>query len=75
MSGGTPGYLYMLHFASCVPNTGEYMEYKGKNDKVPFSCGTSSLLCKDGKVQVPTGPGLGIIVDPNFVKKARVVTG
>jgi len=75
MSGAGLGYLYVLHFASCVPNAGEHMEYKGRDDDIPFACDTSLLLSKNGKVRVPSGPGFGITLDPNFVKSAEIVTG
>ncbi len=73
MSGTTLGYLYVLHFASCVPNAGKYMEYKGKNDRIPYTCDTSTLECKNGIVRVPAGPGLGIKIDPEFIKNSDKV--
>lgn len=75
MSGSGLGYLYMLHFASCVPNIGPYQEYKGKSKDIPVSCDTSSLESRNGIVRIPSGPGLGVTFDPDFVKKAEVVTG
>ena len=69
------GYFYMLHFASCVPNIGPYQEYKGKRKDVPFSCDTSSLESRNCVIRIPSGPGFGITLDPDFVKKAQVVTG
>ena len=75
MGGSTLGYLYVIHFASCVPNAGEYMEYKGKNDKVPYQCETSSLDCEDGFIHVPTGPGLGLDIDPAFIEASEKVIG
>jgi L-alanine-DL-glutamate epimerase-like enolase superfamily enzyme len=33
------------------------------------------LICKDGIVRVPTGPGFGIAIDPDFVNQATVVAG
>ena len=35
MSGGGLGYLYVAHFASCVPNAGPYQEFKGTDDSLP----------------------------------------
>ncbi|UCH63473.1 MAG: mandelate racemase/muconate lactonizing enzyme family protein [Fidelibacterota bacterium] len=75
MSGSGLGYLYMLHFASCVPNIGPYQEYKGKSKDIPVTCDTSSLESRDGVVRIPSGPGLGVDFDPDFVRKAEVVTG
>ncbi len=74
MGGSTLGYLYVIHFASFVPNVGKYMEYKGKNDKIPYRCETSSLDCDSGFVHVPTGPGLGYDIDPEFIKSSEKIT-
>jgi L-alanine-DL-glutamate epimerase-like enolase superfamily enzyme len=58
ISGGF-GFVYMLHFASCVPDIGRYQEYKlglgeyGKWLDPP-------ILVRDGKMTVPAGPGVGI---------------
>ncbi len=73
MSGAGLGYLDVLHFASCVPNIGPFQEFKGES-KIPFSCDTSSLRCKDGTVRVPAGPGFGVTFDTDFVSKAQQVT-
>lgn len=68
------GYVYMLHFVSAIPNAGKYHEFKSPfNENMSFECKTSSLLPKNGSVKVPTGPGLGINFDPDFIKKHRVV--
>lgn len=70
MSGNGLGYLYVLHFASFVPNSGRFQEFKGDDDKVPFVCNTSSLKAVNGKMTVPTGPGLGIDIDPEFISSS-----
>jgi L-alanine-DL-glutamate epimerase-like enolase superfamily enzyme len=74
MSGGGLGYLYVAHFASVVKNCGAHQEYKGEDDTLPVSCDSSSLKSEKGRLKVPTGPGLGITIDPAFVAKASVVT-
>lgn len=73
MSGNGLGYLYVLHFASFIPNCGPHQEFKGNDDKVPFVCPTSSLKAVNGKMTVPTGPGLGIEIDPDFIASAKEV--
>jgi len=75
MSGGGLGYLYVAHFASCVPNAGRHQEYKGEGEgeDFPVSSDTSSLKSENGVMKVPAGPGLGITIDPAFINKARVV--
>lgn len=73
MGGTGLGYLDALHFMACIPNALEYQEYKGPSG-LPVSCDTSSLQPKDGAVRVPTGPGFGYAIDPDFVRKAVPVT-
>lgn len=74
ISGSGLGYLYMMHFVSAVPNAGPYHEFKGFNKNVPLECETSSLSSEDGVVTVPSGPGLGVEIDPDFVAKHRLLT-
>lgn len=75
MSGGGLGYLYIAHFASCAPNCGPHQEYKGDGDTMPVSCDTSSLKSVNGVMKIPSGPGLGVSFDPQFVNKAISVSG
>ena len=70
MSDGGLGYLYVAHFASCVPNAGPFQEYKGRDDSLPVSSDTSSLNSEKGMLKVPSGPGLGVAIDPAFIEKA-----
>ncbi|GJM29424.1 MAG: hypothetical protein DHS20C17_20590 [Cyclobacteriaceae bacterium] len=67
ISGSGLGYLYMMHFVSALPNAGAYHEFKGFNQTIPFNCDTSDLVVKQGKIKVPTGPGSGIEIDPDFI--------
>jgi L-alanine-DL-glutamate epimerase-like enolase superfamily enzyme len=73
MSGGDLGYLYDIHFVSAISNAGPHHETHGLSTHVPFECPTSSLEIVDGKIKVPTGPGLGIDIDPEFIRKHQVV--
>jgi L-alanine-DL-glutamate epimerase-like enolase superfamily enzyme len=69
MGGTGLGYLDALHFMACIPNSLEYQEYKGPSG-IPVSSDTSSLQPRDGVVRVPSGPGFGYTIDPDFVRKA-----
>jgi L-alanine-DL-glutamate epimerase-like enolase superfamily enzyme len=69
------GYLYMMHFISAISNAGPYHEFKGYSKDIPFECKTSTLASDDGNIMVPTGPGSGIDIDPNFIKRHEVVRG
>jgi L-alanine-DL-glutamate epimerase-like enolase superfamily enzyme len=75
MSGGGLGFLYMMHFVSALPNAMPHHEFKGLGTSVQFECKTSPLKVVDGKIKVPTGAGLGVDIDPAYVKKHQVVTG
>ena len=75
MSGGGLGYLYMIHFVSALPNALAHHEFKGLNTNVQFECKTSPLSVVDGKIQVPTGSGFGVDIDPDFIKKHEIVKG
>lgn len=74
MSDGGLGYLYVAHFASCVRNAGPFQEYKGRDQALPVSSDTSSLLSEKGLLRVPTGPGLGVTIEPGFVDKAILLS-
>lgn len=69
MSGGGLGFLYMMHFVSALPNAMAHHEFKGLKTNVQFECKTSPLKVVDGKIKVPTGPGVGVELDPDFVRK------
>lgn len=73
MSGGGLGFLYDYILVSVVPNAGAHHEFKGLDTNVKFECPTSSLKVVDGKIKVPTGPGMGVIIDPDFVSKHKAV--
>lgn len=74
MSDGGLGYLYVAHFASCVPNAGPFQEYKGRDQGLPVHSDTSPLVSVNGILKVPSGPGLGVTIDPAFVKSATLVS-
>ncbi len=73
MSGGGLGYLYMIHFVSTLPNACPHHEFKGLRTNVRFECKTSPLQVVDGKIKVPTGPGLGVDIDPDYIKRHQLV--
>ena len=75
ISGSGLGYVYMVQFVSALPNAGPFHEFKGINPYIPFDCPSSSLKSENGVVTVPTGPGLGLSLDPGFLKRHTRVTG
>ncbi len=62
MSGEGVGYVDVLQFTSFTPNMGPFQEYKGAIEQTgPWY--DPPLRLKDGAINVPTGPGLGIAAD------------
>lgn len=74
MTGGDLGFLYMMHFVSALPNALPYHEFKGFKTDVVFECKTSPLQSVNGLVKVPTGPGSGVDIDPEFIRKHKVLS-
>ncbi|QLE01903.1 mandelate racemase/muconate lactonizing enzyme family protein [Galbibacter sp. BG1] len=74
ISGTGLGYLYMMQFVSALPNAGPYHEFKGISTNIPFACNTSTLVPKDGKIKIPTGYGAGVQIDPDFIKKHKIIS-
>ncbi|MBI1898385.1 MAG: mandelate racemase/muconate lactonizing enzyme family protein [Acidobacteria bacterium] len=58
VSGGF-GFVYTLHFASCVSDVGRYQEYKLGTEKYGrwFD---PPITVHDGRMSLPGGPGVGI---------------
>jgi L-alanine-DL-glutamate epimerase-like enolase superfamily enzyme len=73
LSGGF-GFIYMLHLVSAMANAGPHIEFKGYTD-IPLRCDSSSLRVEDGKIKVPTGPGIGVDIEPDFVREHQLVRG
>lgn len=63
----------ILHFASCVPNIGPFMEYPWRDAQQPADWYAPNFLIKDGKLTVPTGPGYGLTIDPAWLAPAKVL--
>jgi L-alanine-DL-glutamate epimerase-like enolase superfamily enzyme len=62
VSGDGVGCIDVAHLASFTPNMGPFQEFKGSLDQTG-AWYDPPLRLKDGVVNIPTGPGLGIIAD------------
>jgi len=71
ISGGF-GFVYMLHFASCVSGIGRYQEYKLGTERYG-EWFDPPIAVRDGKMTVPAGPGVGIRDLQGLLKGARAV--
>jgi len=71
ISGGF-GFVYMLHFASCVPEIGPWQEYK-EGVKQYGDWFNPPLRMSDGAITVPKGPGVGIADPKEILKGAEAI--
>lgn len=81
ISGGGLGFLYMLHMVSVCPAAAEYHEFKmfETNDAngtiIPIESTGDAFESIDGKIAAPTGPGLGVTIDPDYIRTHSICTG
>ena len=72
ISGGF-GFVYMLHFASCVPKIGPWQEYK-EGVKTYGDWFNPPLRIIDGAITVPTGPGAGVADPKELLKGTETIS-
>lgn len=75
MSGGGLGFFYNVQLVSALANAGEHHEFKSFKTQVRFECRTAEMKVVRGKIKVPTGPGFGVDLDPDWVAKHELVRG
>jgi L-alanine-DL-glutamate epimerase-like enolase superfamily enzyme len=75
MSGGGLGFFYNVQLVSALANAGEHHEFKSFRTQVRFECRTAEMKVVRGKIKVPTGPGFGVDLDPDWVAKHELVRG
>jgi len=73
MSGGGLGFLYNNLFVSAIPNADKHHEFKSFATNVIYECPTAPPKVENGKMKAPTGIGMGVIIDPEFVEKHQPV--
>ena len=81
ISGGGLGYAYMLQMVSVCPAAAEYHEFKmfGTRDAngtpIPVESKAEAFECVNGVIKVPSGAGLGVTIDPDYIEKHTPLTG
>ena len=63
----------ILQFASCTKNAAPFMEYPWRAPQQTPSWYKPDFKIVDGKIRVPTAPGMGLEIDPDYLKDATVV--
>ncbi len=61
-----------FQFAAVTPNLGEYQEHREESEEETWF--SPVFMIRDGKVQIPTGAGLGITYDTSIWNKAEKIT-
>ncbi|MBX2873591.1 MAG: mandelate racemase/muconate lactonizing enzyme family protein [Saprospiraceae bacterium] len=74
ISGGGLGYVYMLQMVSVCPAAEQYHEFKLFQTKdangtiIPIESKAEKFESIDGVIKVPAGSGLGVHIDPDYIK-------
>ncbi|MBI5769985.1 MAG: mandelate racemase/muconate lactonizing enzyme family protein [Verrucomicrobia bacterium] len=63
----------ILQFASCTKNAAPFMEYPWRAPQQTPSWYKPDFKVVDGKIRVPTAPGMGLEIDPDYLKEATVI--
>ena len=73
ISGGGLGYVYMLQMVSVCPAAYDFHEFKmfatrdANGTPIPVESRAEPFESVDGVIRVPGGPGLGVVVDPDYI--------
>lgn len=63
----------VLQFASCTKNATPFMEYPWRAPQKAPTWFKPDFKIVDGKIRVPTTPGMGLEIDPDYLKQATVI--
>lgn len=63
----------ILQFASAIPNIGPYMEFPFRGKYADETWHEPQFQIHEGRIRVPEGPGLGVKIDQDYLKKAEVI--
>ena len=79
ISGGGLGYLYLIHMVSACPNADKYSEFKmfrtedANGTIIPVESKAGPFVSVEGRIKAPEGSGLGVIIDPDYIKTHKPV--
>lgn len=80
ISKGGLGFAYMLQMVSACPAAAEFHEFKmfqtkDANDTIiPIESKAEPFESIDGVIKVPSGSGMGVSIDPNYIKTHKLIT-
>ena len=64
----------ILQFAAATPNIGVHMEFPHRGKPTPVSWYSPNFVIRNGHMDVPTTPGLGVEFDLAYIAKCEKVT-
>jgi L-alanine-DL-glutamate epimerase-like enolase superfamily enzyme len=64
---------HLLQFAAAAPNLEGFQEVRGERPKRAATWYEPLIEIKDGALEVPAGPGLGVTIDPDVLRRARAL--
>ena len=79
ISGGGLGFVYMLQMVSVCPAAAEFHEFKmfqtrdANGTTVPIESKAEPFESIAGVIKVPSGSGLGINIDPDYIKTHKIL--
>jgi L-alanine-DL-glutamate epimerase-like enolase superfamily enzyme len=79
ISGGGLGFLYLIHMVSACPNADKYHEFKMFDTRdpngttIPIESKAGPFESIEGRIKAPEGSGLGVIIDPDYIKTHKPV--
>jgi L-alanine-DL-glutamate epimerase-like enolase superfamily enzyme len=68
-----PTSVNILQFAACTKNAVPYMEYPWRAPQKTPTWYKPDFKIVNGKIKIPTTPGMGLEIDPDFLKQATVL--
>jgi L-alanine-DL-glutamate epimerase-like enolase superfamily enzyme len=62
---------FTLHMIGAIPNAGPHVEYSIEPPICPEGLYTPLPLVRDGQVDIPSGPGWGVEINPEWLSAAQ----
>jgi L-alanine-DL-glutamate epimerase-like enolase superfamily enzyme len=62
--------VFSLHMMGAIPNAGPHVEFTIERDTWSEGLYNPVLAVRDGKVEIPSGPGWGVTINPAWLEKA-----
>ncbi|MDR1115409.1 MAG: mandelate racemase/muconate lactonizing enzyme family protein [Tannerella sp.] len=68
-----PTSVNILQFAACTKNATPYMEYPWRRPQIFPAWYKPDFKIVDGKIKVPETPGMGLEIDPDYIRQATSI--